>query len=396
MRLAWSLRSLVRHPVRTALVIAGIAVAAALLLDMVMLAGGMERSFSRMLVARGFQIRVSPKGTLPFDTEATIPDITPLVLALRADPDVARVGPIVAASLHTRVGDSLLTLMGWGADPVGQGIYEIESGTDLAPGDTTGLLTSAATAARTGWRVGDTVLVLGRLDPQSARAGVERRLVVRGLARWIYDARDQRSVGVDFRVMQRLGPFPDRDVASMLMVQVEDDSLVEAVAQRVRSAHRSVEVNSVAALVKQFRGRLVYFEQLSIILATISLVVAALLIGTVLAITVNERLGELAVLRAIGVSRGAIVRTVMLEGALLTALGSTLGIALGLGTARYLDAILKSFPGLPAVISFFVPEAGGLAGGALTVLASGLLAGSYPAWLAARAPIAGTLRSEAE
>ncbi|MCC7131098.1 MAG: hypothetical protein IT352_00560, partial [Gemmatimonadales bacterium] len=47
--MTWALvvRSLFRHPVRTALVVAGIAVAAALLLDMVMLSGGMERSFSR-------------------------------------------------------------------------------------------------------------------------------------------------------------------------------------------------------------------------------------------------------------------------------------------------------------------------------------------------------------
>jgi putative ABC transport system permease protein len=85
----------------------------------------------------------------------------------------------------------------------------------------------------------------------------------------------------------------------------------------------------------------------------------------------------------------------MLEGVALTLIGGTLGVVLGLATARYLDAILTSFPGLPASISFFVPRTRGLVTAGLVLLASGSLAGAYPAWLAANAPIAATLRTEA-
>ena len=46
------------------------------------------------------------------------------------------------------------------------------------------------------------------------------------------------------------------------------------------------------------------------------------------------------------------------KGIALTVIGSALGILLGLVTARYLDAILTSFPGLPAAFSFFVPRRG--------------------------------------
>ena len=88
-----------------------------------------------------------------------------------------------------------------------------------------------------------------------------------------------------------------------------------------------------------------------------SLIVTVLLIGTLLTITVNERLGEIATLRAIGVSRATIVVQVLAEGIALTVVGAALGILLGLVTARYLDAILTSFPGLPAAFSFFVPRA---------------------------------------
>jgi putative ABC transport system permease protein len=120
-----------------------------------------------------------------------------------------------------------------------------------------------------------------------------------------------------------------------------------------------------------------------------------LLIATLLTITVNERLGEIATLRAIGVSRATIVRQVFAEGTALILLGATLGILLGLVTARYLDAILTSFPGLPATFSFFVPRADTLSRAGLVLVLTGAVAGLYPAWLAARAPIAATLRAEA-
>ncbi len=396
--MTWALviRSLFRHPVRTALVVLGIAVAAALLLDMVMLSGGMERSFSRMLLSRGFQIRLSPRGTLPFDTEATIPGITPLLGRLHQDPDIAAAGPVVAASLHARVRDSLVTFVGYGIDPSSQGLYEVRSGDNLSSTDTTGLLISTPVAERTGWTIGDSVTLLGRLDPQSARAGIERTLVVRGVVRWLYDARGQRSLGANFRVVQRLGPFPDRDVASMVMIKVKTDLAVDRVAARIRSQHPGVEVNSVATLVRQFRARLVYFHQLSLILATISLVVGVLLVGTILTIAVNERAGEFAVLRAIGLRRARIVGLVMAEGAVLTAVGSVLGTGLGLVTARFLDRILTSFPGLPAAISFFVPAPDTTALAAIVILVAGVSAAAYPAYLAARAPIAQTLRADAE
>jgi putative ABC transport system permease protein len=86
---------------------------------------------------------------------------------------------------------------------------------------------------------------------------------------------------------------------------------------------------------------------------------------------------------------------VFLEGATLTLLGSAFGICLGLATARYLDAILTSFPGLPAAFSFFVPRQESLLVAATVLFVTGTLAALYPAWLAASTPIAATLRSEA-
>ena len=392
----WAFRNLARHPIRTGLVVLGVAVAAALLLDMTMLSGGMERSFRDMLLARGYQIRLSPKGTLPFDTEATMPGATQVVAELRADLSIAAAGAVLGTPVHLKVGDSLATIVGYGIDPAGQGIYQVQAGADLAPDDTTGLLLNEEIAKQHGWAPGDTVRLFGRLDPQSAIAQVDRLLTVRGVVTWLYDSRGQLSVGANYRTIQRLGRFAETDAASMIMVRVADDDAVEAVAARLAARFPQTQVNSVGAMVTQFRTRLAYFQQLSLILKSISLVVAVLLIATILAITVGERLGEVAVLRAIGVTRSRLVALVVAEAAVVTAAGTAVGIFLGLVTARRLDAILTSFPGLPAAISFFVPDRASLVASALTMAAAGLAAAAYPAWLAANARIGPTLRAEAE
>jgi putative ABC transport system permease protein len=400
--LGWGLKSLGRHPLRSGLSLAGIAVASAMLLDMVMLSGGIEQSFSELLLARGYQIRLTPKGTLPFDTEASIVDVSQVVARIRGEPGVERAGAVLGTSIyagvrspHGKGADSLVTLFGYGIQPEAQGIYQVIAGADLSPGDTLGVLVSQPAAALLGATLGDTVTLLGRLDPQIADAGVGRRLVVRGTARWIYDYRGQPSVGAVLPVMQQLSRRAPADHASLLMVKAAEHAAVEDLATRLRARFPRLEVNSVADLVVQAKRRLVYFTQLSYVLGGMSLVVAVLLVGTLLTIAVNERLGEIATLRAIGVSRGTIVRQVLAEGVALTVVGAAAGIVLGLLTAEYLDAILTSFPGLPAAFSFFVPRAGTLSLAAMVLLLTGSLAGLYPAWLASRAPIASTLRAEA-
>jgi putative ABC transport system permease protein len=314
---------------------------------------------------------------------------------LRRDTAIESAGAVLGTSLYGRSGDSLVTLVGYGIQPEAQGVYQMQRGHDLTSDDTLGVLLSPAVAGLLGAEVGDTVNLVGRLDPQVVAATVSRRLVVRGIVRWVYDYRGQPSVGTILPVMQALASDAGEDRASLLLVRVRSDAAVPTVADRLREEFPRLEVYSVADLVRFFKQRLVYFRQLSYILATMSLIVTVLLITTLLTITVNERLGEIATLRAIGIARSTVVRQVFVEGTVLTVVGAALGIVLGLGTARYLDSILTSFPGLPAAFSFFVPRRESLLTAGLVLIVTGSLAGLYPAWLAARAPIAATLRSEA-
>ncbi|MBA2290957.1 MAG: ABC transporter permease, partial [Gemmatimonadales bacterium] len=371
----WALRDLARHRLRTALSLAGIAVAAALLLDMMMLSGGLERSFEKLLLSRGYQLRVTPKGTLPFDTEATMGSASDLVARIRAEPGVAEAGAMLATSVHALAGAGRRSLVAYGVDPSAQGFYVLESGTDLVAADLDGLLLGLPAAASLGLGIGDTVDVAGRLDPQVAVASGTRRMVVRGTARFLYDARDQPSVAMNLATTQTFAGRGARDRASVIMVRATDDSAAAVVAGRLRERIPEVGVSSTGEMVVQFRERLSYFRQLSLILGMIALVVTVLLVGTLLAITVNEQIGAIATLRAIGVARESVFLHVMQQGLALTVAGGVAGLGLGIVTARWLDAILTSFPGLPASISFFVAEPGSLLRAAVALLITGVVAG---------------------
>ena len=126
-----------------------------MLLDMVMLSGGIEKSFAELLLAKGYQIRLTPKGTLPFDTDATLSGATQLVTSIRHMPGIAAAGAVLGASLYGRRRDSLITLFGYGIQPEAQALYTVLSGGDLSPRDSIGVLLSLPAARRPsgrGWR----------------------------------------------------------------------------------------------------------------------------------------------------------------------------------------------------------------------------------------------------
>jgi putative ABC transport system permease protein len=360
-----------------------------------MLSGGIEHSFGALLLSRGFQLRVSPAGTLPFDTDASMAHSAALLAAIRADRRVASAGAVLGVAAFARHGDSLVPLVVYGVTPEAQGIYQLVHGQDLAPDDSAGVLVSAPAAVRLGLGAGDRVTLVGGLDPRTGVAAVQRSLIVRGTAGFTYDARDQPSVAVTLQTAQRLGGATVADRASVLMVRVQTDSEVDRVAAALRTRFPDVAVSSVTAMLVQFRERLSYFRQMSLILGSIALVVTVLLVTTLLTIGVNERRVDIAALRAIGIARRTVVLQVIAQGLVLTVVGGAAGLVLGLATARWLDAILTSFPGLPASISFFVAGPRPLAIAGATLLLTGVLAGVAPAWRAASAPIAATLRSDA-
>jgi putative ABC transport system permease protein len=392
MRSALALASLIRHRARTMLAVLGVAVAAAMLLDMVMLATGMRESFRELLLSRGFEIRLAPKGTLPFDTDATIPGVGAIIATLRANPDIREISPVLGASIHILAGNRDVSGSALGIDPSVQGDYELLSGRDVTTPDA--MVVNDHMLSQLGVRFGDTLSVATGYDPQTRTYSGQRKLVVTGRVKFIYGANDQSSSAMRRETLEAMSGQA-RDRASLFMVRVRKGANAEQVRDWIDKQLPNVTAISIATAIAQVDERLSYFRQLAVILGAVSRFVGFLLVTTLVTVSVNERAGEIAVMRAIGVSRSHVVEQVMLEGVAISFAGAVLGLALGLVTARYLNAILSAFPGLPMAIDFFLfqPRAAWSALGLLIV--SGIGAGIYPAWRAASLPIAESLRREA-
>jgi putative ABC transport system permease protein len=391
LRLAWA--TLSRHRSRTLLAILGVAVSAAMLLDMVMLSSGMRASFKDLLLSRGFQLRIAPKGTLPFDTDATIPDVSDVLRILRAIPGIATTSPVLGGQLHVQVGDRAITATTIGADPAVQGDYEITEG--RAPSSPNELVASDDFLRAAGAGIGDTLSAAAGYDPQLRTFTGRRTLAVVGRAHFLYMAAGQLVVSVPLITLQEMQGSRGHDRASLVMIRAADGAIVDSVLKRIELALPRVSAVSIETAMLQVDKRLSYFRQLAFILGAVSLAVGFLLVTTLVTVSVNERLGEIVVMRAIGVARERIVLQIVIEGVVIMVGGAVAGLGLGLVTARYLDSILGSFPGLPAAIHFFLfePRDAWMALGLLT--GAGVLAGVFPSWRGASMPIATTLREEA-
>lgn len=380
-----SARELLHHPLRTTLAVAGVAVATAMLLDMLMLGAGLQRSFSDLLRSRGYELRVSPRGTLPFDTGAMIHGADALADSLLGRGEVAGVAPILASNLLSG-GTRLFVL---GVVPGEQGVYRMLEGSPPS-GDGDAVL-GRETAAALGLGPGDT-LRLSTGGALGGAGGAAASFRVSGIAEFVYASREERPMAVSLGALRRL---TDRgDGASFFMVRLREGLAPDSAAAALGRAFPRVEVASVAALVDRARKRLSYFRQLALILGTVSLVVTGLLVGTIMAVSVSERYGTIAALRAIGVSRGHVVAALAAESLLLCAVAGLIGLGLGSLTARYLETILADFPGLPQAVRFFVLRPADLARGYAAVLGVGVLAALAPAWRAAGLEIATTLHGE--
>ncbi|UCF18439.1 MAG: ABC transporter permease [Gemmatimonadota bacterium] len=390
--LAW--RTLVRRPRRLLLFIAGVTVAAAVLIDMVMLAEGLQRSLSDLLEETGYQVRVVPKGTLPFETEAAILHSTRVAAAFSADPRIADVVPLWGRTIYaSSPGAEAVATFGYGAPAGTAPTLRLRVGRTLERlGE---VVINRDLAERFRLSPGDSLLV--GLEPDPAVGALRSRRVVRvsGVADFMFAAAGSATLALTLEDLWALAGTTS-EPAALLMIRVAADANPYAVARELRGRDTSVDVYAIPEIIEAAGDRLTYFQQLSLVLGTVSLGVAFLLVTTLLTLSVNERWGEVAALRALGVTRGRMLAQVAWQGLMISAAGTVAGIAAGLIIARYLDGILTSFPGLPVNLSFFVLDRNDalLAIGLLVV--TGLLAGLYPAWRAASVNIAAVLREEIE
>jgi putative ABC transport system permease protein len=119
--------------------------------------------------------------------------------------------------------------------------------------------------------------------------------------------------------------------------------------------------------------------------AGISLLVGGIGIMNIMLVSVTERTREVGIRMAVGARPGDILGQFLTESVLLSFTGGLVGVALGLGSARWIARLIGS---VPLVVPSAVVAALGLA------VAVGLFFGVYPAWKASRLDPIVALRHE--
>jgi putative ABC transport system permease protein len=282
----------------------------------------------------------------------------------------------------------------YGTNPPTEAFWRVTEGRDLAPGDSDRVVVSQPLAADLGLALGDTLYVSRGYSPQLGMLESPRAYVVSGEAEFRFDLRTQRSLSLLVREAQRVRGESARDGLSMFIIRLHDPRQAAAVAAAIRDAHPELEAYSVREILDAVQGQLAYFNLFSLVLGSVSIVVCVLLVATIVTLSLGERLGELAILRAIGVRRHRILGLVVLEGFLLVLLSLPIAFGAGHLISLWLDGILRAAPTIPTDMHFFVFTRRAALRALVLLLAAGTLAGVYPAWLASRLRIAPTLHRE--
>jgi putative ABC transport system permease protein len=217
-----------------------------------------------------------------------------------------------------------------------------------------------------------------------------------GIGSFQFESADDFTVAMTMAGFAAAHGAPEGDdEADLVLVASSPEFGPEAAAKAIAALRPDVRVYSNAQVVEQFNARAFsYFRQISVVLSTMTLAFAFLLVATLLTMSVNQRLGEVAALRALGFPRRRIAANLLCESALLVGVGGGAALPLGGLLAVILDRILRAMPGVPERLHFFVFEPRTVVLHAALLAATGFFAALYPIWLAARLPIAETLRRE--
>lgn len=432
--LAFAWRSLVRQPARAILGILGVAAVGALLFDMLLLSQGLVVSMRELLDQTGFDIRVTATGEPPRDgppikdavaatkAMAALPTVRAAIAVRFAEGEFEAATPTTTTGTSTpRPADSPVTaptappLLSVGIQGVSGGPgrpWTVLRGADVArPGE---VVVNEAVASAAALEPGATLVVHASCN-SDAEVLPAVPLKVTGIAEFPFEAPGARTVAGTLATIGAACGGDARADADMILVATARPTsgdagpsptspglplLERAEASRATATAiealglplRAITNDEVVARLQE--SSFTYFQQISSVLTAVTVTFALLLISVLLTVSINQRLGEIAALRAIGFSAGRVVADVLAESALIVGLGGLLSLPLGLLLSRWLDGILKGMPGIPSGMHFFVFEGSALVLHVVLLVVTAIVAALYPMYVVSRLPIAATLRTE--
>ena len=400
---AWALawRTVAHNPARAVLAVSGVAVIGALLFNMLLLSRGLLVSFRDLLDAAGYDVRVlAAQGSMvhrePIAGAAALAGAIGQLTAVQRVA-LVRTDSAVATVPGRQTRGVAVTFVGSTENAIG-GVWDIVKGSSLPlvspAGSQPPLIVSTGLASQLQLEPGASLHIRVTLPgTASALPAIDCRIV--GIGHFTFESSDEYTVATTMEGFVAAHGAEDRDSADLVLVTSRSDAGPSAAAAAIALLRPDLHVYSNDQVLEQFnQNAFSYFRQISAILSSMTLAFAFLLVATLLTMSVNQRLGEVAALRALGFPRRRIAAHLLCESALLVGTGGIVALPLGGVLAVALDRILRGMPGVPARLHFFVLEPRTVLLYAALLGATGVLAALYPIWLAARLPIAATLRRE--
>lgn len=382
-----ALKNLLRRPLRTALTLLGLSAATATMGCLLSFGEGYQRSLRSELDRMGMQLMLVPLGC-PYDAAArvlkgrsldvTLPESA--LQAARRDPATAVAAPIYAAAiarptegrtdLWVGIDEASRVLKPW---------WRLTAGSTWFRGPDSVLLGAEAASAEMR-RPGDRLY-----SPETGR-----ELTVCGVLERSGTS-DDSLFFVPLATAQRMFREPNRLTA--IAIRLKDPALLTEATERLQQV-KGAQVVTMTEMMGTFLNMVGAARTLVLAIAIVAVAVSALSVFNVMMAAVLERIRELGVLRAVGMSRAAAFALMAMESVVLATLGGLLGFGLALLGGRAIERLVRPF--LPLAPDAGLPALTPTAAAQCLVLIAlvGLLAGLYPAWQASRLRPSEALRTD--
>jgi lipoprotein-releasing system permease protein len=392
-----ALRFLREGRLQTLFIVAGIAIGVGVIVFMSALLAGLQANFIRRVLSAQAHIQLLPpkdavrplgphlvdgadavEGAIvqaPLQRVRSIDQWQAVVAQIRALPGVVVVSPAAGGSALAVRGDVSRSISTVGIDPelyfriVDLPAKIVSGSARLTSAD---ILIGTELASDLGVSVGDKLRI-------SAASGAATTLTVTGLFDLGSKGANQRTTYVALRTAQSLLGL--NGGVSSIDVTVHDVYAAEAVARRITALTGAPADSWITTNAQFFTAVQAQTTANTAIRVFVGLSVA-FGIASVLVVSVVQKSREIGILRAMGISRGQILRVFLLQGGLLGGAGSIGGSSLGIAALVLWHRYARNADGTPLFPLVVDPR---LFGAALVLATlTGLVAAFAPALRAAR------------
>jgi putative ABC transport system permease protein len=251
-----------------------------------------------------------------------------------------------------------------------------------------GAIVGRSTLVKNDWKIGDMVTLKGTIFPVDLQFRIVGEIPNERAPHFWFQ---REYLDQALRASGRGG----LDWLGTVWVRVDDPARVAPLMREIDEQFRNSEAVTASETEKSYFAN--FFSMLqgfvTVILIVTGLVALCIVFiaANTASMAVRERIGEIAVLKALGFSRRLIFATLLSEAVLLSTLGGVLGALFALGLTQLLRSGSGWNPALGPLGSFIVTQTI-LVQGLFLALFVGMLSGVVPALGAARRSVAETLR----